>query len=128
MTDTEIKMTPHVSIKKPQRQKLWFLHTSATDITQMRLFSRMNNNMTLNITRSSKSVTEYRSPITVFRRPLFSYTEHHVEINYNECLMFWTKIKIYNTDKWMYLRKTFWTWQCPIKFMLEHPPQTPLHH
>lgn len=69
-TDTEIKLNPLISIKKPQRQKLWFLHTSATDITQVRLFSRMNNNMALNITRSSKSVTEYRNPITVFINPL----------------------------------------------------------
>jgi len=69
MTDTEIKMTPRISIKKLHRQKLWFLHTSATDITQVRLFSRMNNNMTLNITRSSKSVTEYGNQITVFTVP-----------------------------------------------------------
>lgn len=55
---------------KSLRQKLWLLHTSATDITQVRFFSRMNNYMTLNITRSSKSVRQHRNPISVFIKPL----------------------------------------------------------
>lgn len=56
---------------KNMRQKLWFLHTSATDITQVRFFSRMNNYMALNITRSSKPVTQHRNPISVFKRSVF---------------------------------------------------------